>query len=212
MMIKEIYDHFTEACKGPSDDAVVLNVKDKWAREWLDTNDGRKWLDDHGLPAHPQFAPERECRADDPQPVIEFKLTDGQEITDLPLNIKGSAFADKGFKKWRLEYSSASNPGFWTLLTESADPVKNGTLFVWDYSNALEETVTLRLTIIGENAEVEKRVTLKLSIYYPPPPPTVTEEPTPTFLPTETLQPTETFIPTETPWVEIPTETVTPFQ
>jgi 1A family penicillin-binding protein len=202
----------SEACKGPSDDAIVMNVKDKWAREWLDTNDGRKWLDNHGLPAHPQFAPERECQADDPQPIIEFKLTDGQEITDLPLNIKGSAFADKGFKKWRLEYSPASNPGFWTLLTESADPVKNGTLFVWDYSNALEETVTLRLTIIGENAEVEKRVTLKLSIYYPPPPPTVTEEPTPTFLPTETLQPTETFIPTETPWVEIPTETATPFQ
>ena len=28
----------SDACKGPSDEELVLNVKDKWAREWLDTD------------------------------------------------------------------------------------------------------------------------------------------------------------------------------
>jgi 1A family penicillin-binding protein len=194
----------SDACKGPSDNVTVLNVKDKWAREWLRTNDGQNWLDNRGLPRNPQFAPDRECKADDPQPVIDLNFADGQQITSLPLEIKGSAFAEQGFRGWRLEYSTASNPDFWIFLTQSNTPVRNGTFFTWDYSTVYEESVMLKLTLIGENAEVDKRVILRLNPYYPPPP---TDEPTPTFPPTETLEPTETPVPTIT---EFPTETVTP--
>jgi len=41
----------SEVCKGPSKDEMVLNVTDKWAREWLQSGDGRDWLDNHGLRA-----------------------------------------------------------------------------------------------------------------------------------------------------------------
>jgi len=210
----------SDACKGPSDDEVVMNVKDKWARAWLESDDGRKWLDNHGLPAHPKYAPERECKADDPQPILGISLADNQEIIDLPLEIKGSAYADEGFKKWRLEYGAGAKPNSWTLLNESSDAIKNGTLFIWNYSDVFEDTVTLRLTIIGKNAEVEKRVTIRLNPYYPPPP---TDEPTPTFLPTDTLEPTIPPMPTNTPAPTAtpvlptntppvpPTGTVTPF-
>jgi membrane peptidoglycan carboxypeptidase len=220
----------SDACKGPSNDEEVMNVKDVWAREWLKSNDGRRWLEDHGLPQNPYFAPDRECSASDPQPMVEFKLNDGEYVSSSPLNIKGSAFADSGFKKWRLEYGAGTNPNSWTLLNESNVPVKNGILHTWDFSNVFEDVVTLRLTLIGEKAEIEKRVTITLAVQYPPTgvptptptststsfpptsiPPTDTPVPTDTSLPTDTpSSPTDTPIPTDTPW-ETPTETATPF-
>ena len=89
----------SDACKGPTEEEVVLNVTDKWARDWLGTEDGRFWLEDRGLPRKPYFAPERECKADDPQPVIEINLDDGEVITSEMLDIKGSATADKRIQK-----------------------------------------------------------------------------------------------------------------
>ena len=192
----------SDACKGPSEDQLVLNVTDRWAREWLGTEDGHFWLEDHGLPRKPVYAPERECQASDPQPIIEISLADGEIITATILDIKGSAAADGGFKKWVLEYGQGADPSSWTLLSESNNPVKDGTLYLWDISSIPSGIVTLRLTLIGDNTEVEKRVTINLSL------------PTPTLAPstpTETPTP-EIIIPTETPTLEIipPTPTETP--
>jgi hypothetical protein len=72
------------------------------AKEWLDTGDGRNWLENNGLPRDPYFAPERECRSGDPQPVIALNLTDGQIIVQPLLQINGSANAEQGFRRWRL--------------------------------------------------------------------------------------------------------------
>ncbi len=204
----------SDACKGPSHEEEVMNVKDKWARDWLGTNDGRNWLGDHGLPQNPYFAPDRECSASDPQPIVELKLNDGDYVSSSPLNIKGSAFADSGLKKWRLEYGSGANPNSWTLLNESNASVKNDVLFVWDFSSIFDEVVTLRLTLVGEKTEIEKRVTINLPIHYPPtdqPTPTSPPTETPLSPPTDTPVPTDTPAPTNTPFVEIPTETITPF-
>jgi hypothetical protein len=191
----------SDVCKGPTDDIVVLNVTDKWAREWFGTDDGRAWLEDRGLPLKPYYAPERECSADDPQPSIEFKLTDGEVITSAMLDIKGSATADKGFKKWILEYGLSAEPAAWTILSESDKPVKDATLYSWNLSAIPNGIVSLRLTLIGDKAELEKRVALNLSL----PTPTV-----PSSTSTETLAPT--FTPTITPTIEIvsPSETSTP--
>jgi 1A family penicillin-binding protein len=202
----------SDACKGPTDDELVLDVTDKWARDWLGTDDGRAWLQDRGLPDKPYFAPERECKADDPQPIIELKLDDGAVITSSPLNIKGSAAANGGFKKWRLEYGQGTEPGSWILLNESNDPVKNDTLYSWNVSNLTNGIISLRLTLIGDKTEVEKRVALNLSLPIPTVPsstPTPTEPPTPTSTPTAT--PTNTVLPpSETPTTAAPpTETPT---
>ncbi len=196
----------SDACKGPSEDQLVLNVTDKWARDWFGTEDGRFWLEDHGLPRKPFYAPDRECRASDPQPNIELKLPDGEVVTSTTLDIKGSAAADSGFKKWVLEYGQGAEPGSWTILIESNNPVKDGTLYTWDLSSIGNGVITLRLTLVGDNAEVEKRVSFSLSVPTPTPlPATPTETPSPTLIPPPTETPTlEIIIPTETP-TETPT-------
>ena len=205
----------SDACKGPTDEVVVLNVTDKWARDWLGTEDGRFWLEDHGLPRKPYYAPDRECSADDPQPIIEINLNDGEVITSPMLDIKGSATADEGFKKWVLEYGLGAEPAEWIVLKESNSPIKNDTLYLWDLSTMPNGIISLRLTLIGDKAEVEKRITLNLSLptpTVPSPTPTATDTPVPpTFPPPPSETPTiEIVIPTETPIPsETPTETPT---
>ena len=192
----------SDACKGPTDDVVVMNVTDKWAREWLGTDDGRAWLEDRGLPSKPYYAPDRECSASDPQPTIELKLNDGEVITSATLDIKGSATADEGFKKWVLEYGLGAEPAAWIVLIESDKPVKNDTLYSWNLSTVPNGIISLRLTLVGDKTELEKRVAFNLSL----PTPTV---PSPT--PTETLAPpTETTTITVAPPSETPTPTETP--
>jgi hypothetical protein len=192
----------SDVCKGPSEETKVLNVTDKWARDWFDTGDGRNWLDNHGLPVHPYFAPERACREGDPQPQIELKLNDAEVITTANLDIKGTAAAEQGFKSWRLEFAQGADPGSWTTLTEGNNQVKDGTFFNWNLSSLPNGPITLRLVLIGEKAEVDKRVTFNLNLPLPP-----TATPTLTITP---LPPTETptlFIPSNTP---IPSDTPPP--
>lgn len=199
----------SEACDGPSKEDTVLNVADQWARQWFETGDGKAWLEDNNLPRNPSYAPERDCREGDPQPIVEINLTEGQIISSPSLEIKGIADADEGFKKWVLEYGQGEDPGSWTLLGEGNNPVKDGTFTTWSLSNVPNGIVTLRLTLIGEKAEVDKRIRLNLSLPTPTVPPlTPTETPSPTSFPTETPTPTLVIIPTDTPTLA-PTETPT---
>lgn len=195
----------SEACQGPSEEALVMNVTDRWAREWFNTNDGRNWLEDNNLPEKPKYAPERECRADDPQPKIELNLADGQIISASSLEIKGTVKAENGFKKWYLEYGVGENPGAWVVIAEGNAPIENNLLHIWDIQNVPNGIITLHLVLVGENAEADKRFRLNLNLPTPtaaPATPTETPSPTPTateFIvpPTETPTPTET--PSETP-------------
>ena len=199
----------SEACEGPSKEELVLNVTDKWARAWFETGDGKAWLEDNGLPKNPYYAPERDCREGDPQPVLEFGLNDGQIISSPSLEIKGTANASEGFKKWILEYGQGEDPGSWAVLGEGNNPVKDGTFTTWNLSGVPNGIVTLRLTLVGDKAEVDKRIRLNLSLPTPTIPPLPpTETPSPTSFPTDTPTPTlEIIVPTDTP---IPTETPTP--
>jgi hypothetical protein len=186
---------------------LVLNVTDEWARQWLESGDGRRWLDSHDLPREPTYAPERECKVGDPQPVIEIDLSDGQVITEPVLEIRGSAYAEEGFRHWRLEYGLGANPDSWSALAESNDPAENRTLHVWSLSGVPNGTVTLRLTLIGKEAEVDTTVRLTIGLPTPTPSPApVTDTPSPT--PTDTETPTAT---ATLPLTETPVETITPF-
>ncbi|MBE0669062.1 MAG: transglycosylase domain-containing protein [Anaerolineales bacterium] len=198
----------SDACKGPSEEELVLNVTDKWAREWFETGDGKAWLEDNSFPSNPYYAPERECKQGDPQPILEINLNDGQVISSPSLEIKGTADATEGFKKWILEYGQGEEPGSWLVLGESNSPVKDGTFTTWSLNNVPNGIVTLRLTLIGDKAEVDKRLRLNLSLPVPTSTPTLTPTETPTLFPTET--PTQTIvIPTDTPLI-LPSETPTP--
>jgi membrane peptidoglycan carboxypeptidase len=198
----------SDACKGPSEEELVLNVTDPWARQWLESGAGRDWLDAHDLPRNPYYVPERECTANEPQPVLGFALDEGETISSTPLVINGSAYADGGFKRWRLDYGLGEDPGSWSGLTESNNPVKDAILYAWDLSGVPNGIVTLRLTLVGDRTEVEQRIHLTLALPTPtltPFPPTVEAPPSET--PTQII-PTET--PTEAP-TQVPTETPTSF-
>lgn len=198
----------SDACKGPAEEQIVLNVTDPWAREWLESGAGRDWLDAHDLPRSPYYVPERECTGNDSQPVLEFALNEGQAVSSPPLVINGSAYADQGFRRWRLDYGLGEDPASWSALAESNNPVRDATLYAWDLAGVPNGTITLRLTLVGDRTEVEHRVHLTLVLPTPtvtPFPPTVEVPPTET--PTQ-ISPTET--PTEVP-TQVPTETPTSF-
>jgi membrane peptidoglycan carboxypeptidase len=106
------------------------------------------------------------------------------------------------FRKWVLEYGLGENPGAWVLLAEGNNTVKDGTFYNWDMTSLPNGVISLKLTLIGENAEVDKSIRLNLSLPIPTElPPTPTNTPPPTETPTAII----IIVPTETP-----TPTVTP--
>lgn len=195
----------SDACDGPTDEKWAMNVTDPWALKWFETGAGKAWLIDQGLDENPTIAPERECEEGDPQPKIEISLSDGQVISSPVIEVKGTAFADSGFKQWRLEFGLGEAPNSWTTLAESNTPIEDGTFTTWNVSGLPNGIVTLRLTLIGDRTDINERIRLNLSLPIPTVP---TETPTPTPTPTET--PTQIIIPpTDTP-TATPTETPTP--
>ena len=205
----------SNACKDFTEESNVLNVSDKWARQWLEGGEGRDWLENHDLPRKPVYAPERECRADDPHPQLEIELTDGQVLTSPILEIKGTADATGLFESWRLEIGIGPDPANWAYLNGGNSPLKNTTLHLVDLTGLENGIITLRLTVTGKRGEVSKSVRLNLNLSTPTPPPTETPTTTPTAPPTIYVPPTEPPTlppPTETPTpppTETPTETPT---
>jgi hypothetical protein len=108
--------------------------------------------------------------------------------------------ATGGFKSWMLEFGLGENPGGWTTLAEGKQPIQNAALFNWDLSNLENQTITLHLSMKGENGSAERTVHFSLALPTPTPPPSQTPSPTDTPTlppPPATNTPTET--PTETP-------------
>jgi len=192
-----------------------MNVSDKWGRSWLRSGAGRDWLEAHDLPRNPFFAPDRECSASDPHPVLQFtNLNNGSVITETTLPITGVIHVQNGsFTAWRLEYGIGQDPAQWTALMEAdkafPDP---SVIYTWDLSSIQESNITLRLYLFnGQDFYAERRVSISLNL--PTPTPSVTPTATPftaTEVPTDTPVPA---LPTETPTqfpTDIPTETPTP--
>ena len=204
-----------DACKDFVKDDLVMNVSDKWGREWLRSGAGRDWLEAHDLPRNPFFAPDRECSASDPHPVLQFtNLNNGTVVTETSLPITGIIDVKNGsFTGWRLEYGVGQDPAQWTPLMEANQRFPEpGLIYTWDLTNIQESNITLRLYLFnGEDYYAERRVSITLNL--PTPTPSVTPTPTPftsTEVPTDTPVPA---IPTETPTgfpTDIPTETPTP--
>jgi membrane peptidoglycan carboxypeptidase len=192
-----------DACPDFSKEEMVMNVSDKWGRQWLRSGEGRSWLESQGLPRDPFFAPDRECSATDPHPILQFEnLRDGENISDPNLPIRAMIGVNNGgFSSWRLEFGPGPDPGQWTLLAEGRDAFTTPSLIhTWNLGNIDSNRVTLRLYLSsGQENYAERRVTLNLNLPAPTPEPFT---PTP-FPPTDA--------PTNTPQPATPTETVTPF-
>jgi penicillin-binding protein 1C len=201
-----------DACKDFVKDDLAMNVNDKWGRQWLRTGPGRDWLEAHDMPRNPFFAPDKECSASDPHPVLEFSnLNDSTVVTDPTLPINGVIdVKNGGFTGWRLEYGAGQDPSQWNLLTQGTGSFPTPSLiYTWNMQGIQDNKITLRLYLSnGEDNYAERRVTITLNLPTPTPLPTVTPSLTPfppTAVPTDTLAPV---IPTETP-TQFPTETPT---
>lgn len=191
-----------------AEEVLAFQVSDPWGRRWLQSPDGRNWLSAHDLPAgEPVFAPDRECTADDPHPILEFgNLKDGQVVTNSLVEVRGVADATGGFRGWALDYAHSDDPDNWFLVAEGRQPVRGGLLALLDLSMAQNGIIGLRLRIEGPNgAAAEKIILLNLQLPNPPTEIPPTDTPIP---PTDTPPPTPV-PPTSTP-VEPPTETPIP--
>jgi len=196
------------ACDGFSSIETVINVNDPFAKDWLGTRDGRNWLDNHGFPSPPVYAPDRECTKNDPRPTIELSINNGDVIAQNTLAVEGTADATSDFKSWRLEFGLGDNPGNWTTLSQGDQPVKNNLLFNWDMSNLPNGIITLHLYLAGTNGFAERFVRFTFQVATPTPPPTNTPFPTPTNTPFPTPTNTPVIIPTNTP-TDTPVPTAT---
>ena len=194
------------ACEEYAKEEHVMNVSDPWARRWFKSGDGRAWLESKDLPRNPIYKPERECRSNDPRPVLEFtNLTETDTITNSPLIIKGMINVTSGnFTGWRLEYGRGQDPSEWTVLAQGTNKFENpDTIYTWGLENVEGNNITLRLYLMnGEDFYAEKRVFLTFNLPTPTPEPTLT--------PTETPLPLPTDLPTNTPTPITPTNTLPP--
>lgn len=202
---KAIVDGWTSlsassACSEYTKEVLAINVEDKSAIEWLKTQPGRDWASGKGFPDPLVVKPERECRADDPRPIIELHgIGDGVVIRDNPFVISGVLNATANFKQVTLHWGKGTDPTEWYRIVPDwiTYPISSPSEIVrWDLSDIDETVITLRVTMHStQNTEVQKKWVLRLEI----PEPTPTETPTPTPpLPTETPTPPPV-VPTEPP-------------
>ena len=211
------------ACPDFVEDEFVMNVSDKWGRQWLRSGAGRDWLNSHDMPRNPFFAPDRECSGSDPRPIIQFtNLNDGTVVTNPSLEIQGVIdVKNGGLTGWRLEYGAGDDPDQWNPLAQGTNTFPNPSLIhTWNLEGITDNRITLRLYLSnGEDHYAERSVTITLNLptptSLPTMTPTVTPFPstaTPTTEPPTAAPPTNTspppVIPTETP-TQFPTETPT---
>jgi penicillin-binding protein 1C len=215
----------SEDCDEYTDSKFAINVDDPWARKWLmEDAAGKAWVEKMGFSTPLFFEPERACRADDPQPEIEFTgLKNDDTIKTSTFEIRGVVKASENFDYYQIEWGKGTDPVKWKTLVEREETPQetSGVLYEWGVDEIEAERITIKITLHStEGTYAEKTVSLKLQLPTPTPTdtPTITETPTVTptststpapsltLTPTQTLTPTETLTPTPT----IPTSTTEP--
>ncbi len=187
------------------EEVMAIRVDDPWARKWLAGEQGKAWLEAHDLPRKATYAPERECTADDPHPILEFSnLRDEQVITETEVRIRGTADAKGGFKEWALDYGHSADPGNWFQVISSREAVRDGLLATMDLTGVQNGVIYLRLRIEGPNGAYAEKV-IRLVVRLPVPPTEIPPTDQPTAIPPTAIPPTATNIPP----TEIPTGTPT---
>ncbi len=197
------------ACSEFTKEALTINVEDKDAIKWLKTDAGKAWADRYGFPDPLVIKPERECRLDDPRPIIDL-VNLHNPIIENPFQVVGVVDATANFKQYKLHWGEGENPTQWNALQEDwiTTPMRSaGVLAEWDVSELDGKEITLRVTLHStQNTEVQKKYTLYFTLPTPTPSPT----PTPTETPTITPTPSPTLPPTETPTPTVPPDETEP--
>jgi penicillin-binding protein 1C len=200
----------SSSCDDFKAEEFVLNVTDSWAVKWIkNDSQGKDWAAGIGFKKPFLFTPSRECKNDDPRPLLQFLApSDGSTIVQNPVDIFARADATKNFDYFQLEYGVGDEPVKWEILLKNKKPYNDSNkLFSWDALDIPPGAVTLKLYLHSKEdtfAELKIHITLQVPTPTPTPTdtltPTGTSEPTstPTFTPTQTQTPTMTSTPTNT--------------
>lgn len=191
----------SQECPDFTDQKMVLNVSDPWAKKWIRKGEGQNWAQQMGFEDPIIYAPTRECRADDPRPKLAFAYPrENDTISTSPLDIYVLADATDWFDSVRLDYGLGDDPREWTALAERNQPLSEPeNFYTWDLRDLPAGRVTLRLTLHStQDTYAETFLHLNIQVPTPTPTPTPTPEPTPTQTITPTPTPTETPTPTAT--------------
>ncbi len=202
-------------CSDFTKEEFVLNVTDPFAVLWIRKDpEGKKWAEQNGFEKKIRFAPERECKADDPRPKLEFvSPRNGDTLVSPVVEIYLLADATRWFESFQLDFGIGADPKEWTTIVKRNSPAQpSEPVASWEIVDLPSGLVTLRLTILSEkDTYAEQKIQVILQV--PTPTPTYTPTPTPTLVPTETPSPTATSTVTTTPSptpTETPTLTPTP--
>ena len=191
------------ACSDFVDDSFVLNVTETWAKRWIRQDaKGQAWAESIGFEKPISFAPNRECRNDDPQVKLSFvSPRDGDSIKSSPLEIYVQASATSWFDYVRLDYGEGLDPDEWVTLDRDNRQIDQSDLiYTWDLEEVPGGLITLRLYMHStEDTYAETMIQLNIQVPTPTPTPTPTTTNTPT--PTTTNTPTPTFTITPTPTI-----------
>jgi penicillin-binding protein 1C len=192
----------------------TLNVTDASAIKWITTtSQGKDWAAGLGFSDPITFAPNRACKSSDPQPTLKFaNLTDGQNITQSPLDVYAVINASANFKDYLLRYGYGSDPSSWKTIVPSggAPSDQPQQIASWDIHKLKQEPITLELFMHSSTGGYARiRVHLNLLLPTPTPTETPTQTPTATATPTPTITATPNQAPTETQ-TPLPSETPAP--
>ncbi|MGE5124015.1 MAG: transglycosylase domain-containing protein, partial [Acidobacteriaceae bacterium] len=195
---KVVFDTWTKlrastSCPGFTKEEFALNVTDLWAVGWIQNDaQGQSWARDLGFEDPILFAPARECRSDDPHPVIDISApVEGQTVTVSPLEISGKMDVSADFQNLTIEYGVGDKPVEWKGLADGSQPFSQpGTIYSWDLTTIPTGVVTLRFTMHSIRGGYAERL-IHVNIQIP--------TPTPTITPTSSPVPTHTQVPTNTP-------------
>ena len=211
LWLKTSIDSWTNLQASPScaeftKEALTINVEDEFAIKWLGTQPGRDWANNNGFPDPIVIKPERECRLDDPRPIIDLVgVSDNAVIHENPFVIAGVVDATANFKQFKIHWGKGPDPTEWYPLTPDwiTYPITSAAeILSWDMTDIDADVITLRVTMHSTiNTEVQKKWVLQLDIPTPTPTMTPTATMTPTLTPTLPPEPTAT--PTPPP---VPTE------
>jgi 1A family penicillin-binding protein len=213
---KVVVDTWTDlraspACSDFTREELAINVTDPWAIKWINENaDGQAWAKKMDFPDPVLFVPARDCKADDPHPIIDISSPgEGETITSNPVDIEGKVDATAGFKNFILNFGPGNDPVQMTRLMRGDNPVSpSDTIYSWDVSKLKAGPYTLQVVLRSQEGRQAVK-TWHIILQVPTPTPTVT--PTGTSTPTITASPTatSTLVPTVQP-TSTPTSTSPP--
>lgn len=205
---KVIFDTWTglraaSACPDFTKEEFAINVTDPWAIGWIQNNpEGKAWAEELGFTDPILFAPNRDCQASDPRPVIEISSpSEGQTITVSPMDLLGKLDVSADFLNYVIEYGLGDNPIEWNELIVGNQPFSQpGKIYSWDLKSIASGVITIKITMNSiRGGYAERLIHLKIQV----------STPTPTITPTMSLTPTQTPTPSQTT-TPIPSQTSIP--